>query len=59
MGHYTRGRTHLYVTRGIGFEGLAAPRVRLFCPPEVTLVTLIEETSTDFTDYADSSEDNL
>ena len=40
MGHYTRGRTHLYVTRGIGFEGLAAPRVRLFCPPEVTLVTL-------------------
>ncbi|MBK7216792.1 MAG: metallophosphoesterase [Candidatus Promineofilum sp.] len=38
MGHYTLGRTHLYVTRGIGFEGLAAPRVRLLCPPEVTLV---------------------
>jgi predicted MPP superfamily phosphohydrolase len=40
MGHYQEGRTHLYVTRGIGFEGLAAPRVRLFCPPEVTLVTV-------------------
>ncbi len=40
MGHYQVGRTHLYVTRGIGFEGLAAPRVRLLCPPEVTLVTI-------------------
>ena len=40
MGHYTLGRTHLYVTRGIGFEGLAAPRVRLLCPPEVAVVTL-------------------
>ena len=41
MGHYTLGRTHLYVTRGIGFEGLAAPRVRLFCPPEVTVVEVV------------------
>lgn len=41
MGHYTLGRTHLYVTRGIGFEGLAAPRVRLFCPPEVALVEVV------------------
>ncbi len=40
MGHYQKGRTHLYVTRGVGFEGLAAPRVRLFCPPEVALVTV-------------------
>ena len=40
MGHYHMGRTHLYVTRGIGFEGLAAPRVRLLCLPEVTLVTV-------------------
>ena len=38
MGHYTLGRTHLYVTRGIGFEGLAAPRVRLFCRPEGAMV---------------------
>jgi predicted MPP superfamily phosphohydrolase len=40
MGHYQEGRTHLYVSRGVGFEGLAAPRVRLFCPPEIALVTL-------------------
>jgi hypothetical protein len=37
MGHYHEGRTHLYVTRGIGFEGWPR-RVRLLCPPEVTLV---------------------
>ena len=27
----------LYVTRGIGMEGAAAPRVRFLCPPEVIL----------------------
>jgi predicted MPP superfamily phosphohydrolase len=43
MGHYREGRTHLYVTRGVGFEGLAAPRVRLFCPPEVGLVEVSGE----------------
>ena len=43
MGHYQEGRTHLYVTRGVGFEGLAAPRVRLFCPPEVGLVEVVSE----------------
>jgi uncharacterized protein len=43
MGHYHEGRTHLYVSRGIGFEGLGAPRVRLFCPPEVTLITMRPE----------------
>ena len=40
MGHYRRGLTHLYVSRGIGFEGLSAPRVRFLAPPEVTLVTV-------------------
>lgn len=40
MGHYPEGRTHLYVSRGVGFEGLSAPRVRLLSPPEVTLVTI-------------------
>ena len=40
MGHHQESRTHLYISRGIGFEGLSAPRVRLFCPPEVTLVEL-------------------
>ena len=27
----------LYVTRGIGLEGAAAPRVRFLCPPEIVL----------------------
>lgn len=40
MGHYKLGRTHLYVSRGIGLEGLSAPRVRFLCPPEMTLVTI-------------------
>ena len=40
MGHYHEGRTHLYVSRGSGFEGMGAPRVRFLCPPEITLITL-------------------
>jgi predicted MPP superfamily phosphohydrolase len=41
MGLYKIGRTHLYVSRGVGLEGLSAPRVRLLCPPEMTLVTIV------------------
>ena len=40
MGHYVRGRTNLYISRGIGLEGLSAPRIRFLCPPEITLVTI-------------------
>lgn len=40
MGPYQRGRTHLYVSRGVGLEGLSAPRVRFLAPPEITLVTI-------------------
>jgi predicted MPP superfamily phosphohydrolase len=40
MGLYQNGRTHLYVSRGIGLEGLSAPRVRFLAPPEMTLITL-------------------
>ena len=40
MGLYQRGRTHLYVSRGVGLEGLSAPRVRFLAPPEITLLTL-------------------
>jgi predicted MPP superfamily phosphohydrolase len=40
MGLYRHGRTHLYVSRGVGLEGLSAPRVRFMCPPEITLVTI-------------------
>jgi predicted MPP superfamily phosphohydrolase len=37
MGRYTVGAMTLYTTRGLGMEGLGAPRARLFCPPEVVL----------------------
>jgi len=40
MGHYRLGTTNLYVSRGVGLEGLSAPRVRFLSPPEITLVTL-------------------
>ena len=40
MGLYQEGRTHMYVSRGIGLEGLSAPRVRFLAPPEITLVTV-------------------
>lgn len=36
-GRHTIGNTTLYVTRGIGMEGAAAPRVRFLCPPEIIL----------------------
>ncbi len=35
MGLYREGRTTLYVSRGLGMEGKAAPRVRFLCPPEI------------------------
>jgi len=40
MGRYDEAGTTLYVSRGIGLEGFSIPRIRLFCPPEITLVTL-------------------
>ena len=40
MGRYDEQGTTLYVSRGIGLEGMCAPRIRLLCPPEITLVTL-------------------
>ena len=39
-GLYQEGRTVLYVSRGLGFEGGSAPRVRFLCPPEITVLTL-------------------
>ncbi len=49
MGRYSEGRTQLYVSRGIGFEGLGAPRVRFLCPPEITLWVLTPRLSTSST----------
>lgn len=40
MGLYREGDTTLYVSRGLGMEGMGAPRARFLCPPEVTLFTL-------------------
>jgi predicted MPP superfamily phosphohydrolase len=40
MGPYIEQNTTLYVSRGIGLEGLSAPRMRLFCRPEIILFTL-------------------
>ncbi len=37
MGRYELGTTTLYTSRGVGLEGLGAPRARFLCPPEITL----------------------
>jgi predicted MPP superfamily phosphohydrolase len=37
MGRRDLQRVTVYTTRGIGLEGLGAPRARLLCPPEVIL----------------------
>jgi predicted MPP superfamily phosphohydrolase len=36
-GRYLIDRMILYVSRGIGMEGMGAPRVRFLCPPEITV----------------------
>jgi predicted MPP superfamily phosphohydrolase len=40
MGRYAVRDMTLYTTRGVGMEGLGAPRARLLCPPEIVLWTL-------------------
>jgi uncharacterized protein len=40
-GLYREGETWLYVNRGIGMEGGAAPRVRFWARPEVTVIEII------------------
>jgi hypothetical protein len=39
-GLYQVGPTTLYVSRGVGLEGLRLPRLRFLCPPEVTLIEM-------------------
>ncbi|MCE1254058.1 MAG: metallophosphoesterase [Anaerolineae bacterium] len=36
-GRYLMNQMVLYISRGIGLEGAAAPRVRFLCPPEIIL----------------------
>jgi hypothetical protein len=40
MGRYKEKGTTLYVSRGLGMEGLGAPRARFLSPPEVILWNL-------------------
>jgi hypothetical protein len=39
-GLYDLGPTTLYVSRGLGMEGLHLPRMRFLCPPEIVLIEL-------------------
>ncbi len=48
-GRYVIDQMTLYVTRGLGLEGKAAPRVRFLCPPEIVLWRLIGESGGDVT----------
>ncbi|MFP4344866.1 MAG: metallophosphoesterase [Anaerolineales bacterium] len=40
MGRYEEAQTTLYVSRGLGLEGLGAPRARFLSPPEIILWTV-------------------
>jgi predicted MPP superfamily phosphohydrolase len=41
MGRYDVDGLTLYVSRGIGMEGMAAPRARFLCPPEIVCVDVV------------------
>jgi predicted MPP superfamily phosphohydrolase len=38
MGRYDIDDLTMYVSRGIGMEGMAAPRARFLCPPEIVCI---------------------
>ncbi len=40
MGRYHVDGMTLYISRGIGMEGMAAPRARFLCPPEIVCIDL-------------------
>lgn len=37
MGRYDLNHVTVYTTRGVGLEGMGAPRARFLCPPEIIL----------------------
>ena len=41
MGRYDLDGLTLYVSRGIGMEGMAAPRARFMCPPEIVCIDVL------------------
>lgn len=45
MGRYDEDGSTLYVSRGLGVEGLGAPRARFLAPPEIVLWELTSEKS--------------
>lgn len=45
MGRYEEAHTTMYVSRGLGMEGLGAPRARFLSPPEIILWTLSGESN--------------
>ena len=42
-GHHRLGRTQAYISRGIGLEGLGAPRMRFLARPELVWIDLLPE----------------
>ena len=40
-GEFYKGRTTMFVNRGIGLEGGAAPKVRFWCRPEVAVIDIV------------------
>ncbi len=43
MGLYRLSDTYLFISRGIGFTGSPAPRIRFLAPPEVAVIDLVPE----------------
>jgi len=52
MGLYRQGGTTMYVSRGLGMEGLGMPRMRLLCPPEIVLIRLQGDEASEMPDAA-------
>jgi len=48
--HRTDEEQWVIVSRGVGMERLDAPRVRLFCPPEIVVLDIVPAPSTGATD---------
>jgi predicted MPP superfamily phosphohydrolase len=46
MGRYQMQGLTLYVSRGLGMEGMAAPRARFLCPPEIVCIDLVGSSCT-------------
>jgi uncharacterized protein len=45
MGLYHLDKTTLFVSRGLGFTGGVAPRIRFLAPPEVVVIDLVPQTA--------------